>query len=203
MSQFTLIWDSSKLASNANATEQNALYRYRLVGGSYISTGFTPANPLAINAVTSDSPVLDNNKVIQFKISTTCTSNGPTDNDDGIKEVIEFESITPTITKDESSSDIVEDVTGLDMTKARFSLKKSSDNTTVGTPTIVNRVGNSISFSQSGLVYNTNYYWQVELYATVNTVDTISEVFSPYPFTTDAPAVCNPTTSVAVTSIEV
>jgi len=203
MAQFTLIWNSDSLATNANATSQNALYRYRLVGGSYISAGFTPSNPLGISATTSDSPVLDTNKVIQFKVQAICTANGPTDNDNGVVEVIEFAAIVPTITKDTDSSDIVLNVTGFDITKAKFTLRKASDNSIVGTPTIVNKSGSSISFSQSSLSYSTNYYWQVELYATVNSIDTVSEVFSPYPFTTDAPAVCDPVTAMTITSIEV
>lgn len=200
MSQFTLIWDSSPLAGNANAVSQSALYRYRLVGGVFISAGFTPSNPLATNATTADSPILDENKVIQFKVQSVCTAGGPSDNSNGLIEVIEFASIIPTITHTVSTSNLSIDVTGTDITKARFTLRKASDNAIVGSPTTVYTSGTSISSSQSGLTYSTNYYWDIELYATVASIDTISQVFTPYPFTTDTPAVCNPVTAMNVSS---
>lgn len=208
--QFTLIWDNSAVLASSNATGQRALYRYKTVGGAFISIGFTPTNDLAKSVSTVDSPVLDDNKVIQFETASLCTSGGPTPNDNGIQEVIEFAAITPVITKDDVSSTITLITTGLDITKAKFTLRKSSDNTIVGTPVVVNVVSSSAATISTGLVYSTNYYWQVELYAIVNSVEVISSnfsyigsAFSPYPFTTNAPAVCNPVTSVTVTSIEI
>lgn len=210
MSQFTLEWITDDIVNNTNCLTQTAMYRYRLVGGAYISAGFNPSNPLAKSVSTTDSPILDNNKVIQFRIETECAASGPSYNDDGVEENIEFAEIIPTVSKTENTATASLDVTGTDITKAKFTLRKASDNSIVGIPTIVNRVNDAISFSQSSLSSNTNYYWQIELYATVNNVELVSSnsdyigtAFSPYPFSTDAPAVCNPVTSLTVTSIEV
>lgn len=209
MSQFTLNWNAGDLVGNTNCISQSALYRYRLVGGSFISTGFSPANPLATTAITVDSPTLNENQVIQFEIQVGCTLSGPSYNDNGIQEVIEFAEIVPTITETDNSSTITIDATNTDITKAKFTLRKSSDNSIVGTPTVITKSGSSISYTQSSLNYSTNYYWQVETYATVNSIEVVSSdpvyvgsPFSPYPFTTSAPAVCNPTTSLTVSSIE-
>lgn len=210
MAQFTLIWNNASLLANANDISQQALYRYKQIGGNYISTGFTPANDLAKTVSTVDSPILNDNKVIQFKTTALCTSGGPVDNDNGIQEAIEFSEVIPTIAHTDNSSSISLDVTGLDITKARLTLRKSSDNTIVGAAIIANNINNTIQASQNGLVYSTNYYWQVELYATVNNIEVKSSdidyrgsLFSPYPFMTNAPAVCNPATAVTVSSIEI
>jgi hypothetical protein len=89
-------------------------------------------------------------------------------------------------------------------------LRKALDNSIVGTPTIINKTGSSISFSSSFLDSNTNYYWQIELYSIVNNIEVVSSnsdyvgsSFSPYPFKTDPPAICDPVTSLTVSSIEV
>lgn len=208
MSQFTLIWT---VVTNVNTIGQRASYRYRLTGGAFDSAGFTPNNDLSPSTTTVDSPVLGENKVIQFKISTLCTSGGPTDNDNGLQEVIEFAEIVPTIGKTENSSNISINISGTDITKARFTLRKSSDNTSVGTANVVNKSGNTISDSRIGLTSSTNYYWQIELYATVKTtevkssdIDYVGVPFSPYPFTTDAPSICPTVTNItSVSSIEI
>ncbi len=209
MSQFTLDWDNTALLATGNTIGQRAVYRYKSVGGAFISTGFTPDNDLADSVDSVDSPVLDDNKVIEFKIQTLCEVSGPTDNDNGIQEVIDFAEIIPEIGKDDSSSEIEINVTNLDITKARFTLRKASDNSLV-TSTVVNKSVNTIALTKTGLTFLTNYYWQIELYAIVNTIEVISSYleyigtpFSPYPFTTDAPPVCDPVTAMDVTSVEI
>jgi hypothetical protein len=209
MAQFVLTWDNTAVLANSNATAQRALYRVKSVGGAFSSTGFTPTNDLAKSATTSTSPVLSSNIVYEFKVQAICTENGPTDNDNGIVEKISFQCIVPDTEVTATTSNISIDVTGLDITKAKFTLKKSSDNSVVYTGTI-NRVGDSVSTTATGLTGSTNYYWQVELYATVNSIDVVSSGGSflgaacgPYPITTSAPPVCNPVTSVDVSSIEI
>lgn len=209
MSQFTLLWDNTKLLLNSNNINQRALYRYRLVGGAFISTGFSPSNDLATSVNTVDSGVLDNNKVVQFKITELCTASGPTDNDNGIQEGIEFEAITPTLTQTETTGTIVVPLASTDITKVRITLRKSSDNTIVSV-NVVNNLANAATYVQTGLVGSTAFYWQIELFATVNNVEMVSSstlyygtIYSPYPFTTNAPSVCDPVTSVVVSSIEI
>lgn len=211
MAQFTLNWDNTAVLAHPNSTGQRASYRQKSVGGAWITVGFTPTNDLPKTATTTDSPnSLLTNVVYEFKIESLCTVGGPTINDNGIREAIEFACITPVTGVTETTSTITLDVTGLDITKARFTLRKASDNTIVYGPTTVNRIGDSIMLQAVGLTGSTNYYWQVELYATVNLIEVISSqvnylgvVCSPYPITTDAPAICDPITSLSVSSIEI
>lgn len=208
--QFTLQWNNASVLANPNATAQTALYRQKSVGGAFISVGFTPTNPLAKTVNTVDSPnTLLDNVVYEFKVQSVCTLNGPVDNDNGVREIIGFACITPTVTKGETQGTISLSVAGTDITKARVTLRRSSDNSQVS-QNIVNAVGNTISFTQTGLTAGTNYYWQVELYATINGVEVISSdsnylgsPCSPYAFATDALAVCDPVTSLTVDSIEI
>lgn len=203
MSQFTFSWSNTSILASSNVINSRALYRYKAIGGPYISVGFTPANDLNKAITTVDSPVLDDNKVIQCKVQSICTVNGPTDNDNGIQEVIGFACIIPTLTKTENTATILINATGLDITKIKFTLRKSSDNTIVGTATTVNVVAGLASNTKTGLTSSENYYWQTELYAIVNNIEVKSDVCSPYPFTTDAPAVCDPLTDFTITSIEI
>lgn len=175
MAQFTLSWDNSNVLANTNATAQRALYRKKSVGGAYSSVGFTPANDLAKAVDTVDSPVLDDNCVYEFKVQTICTVNGPTDNDNGVQEHIIFACIEPTVTEEvdggNKQSKASLDVSGTDITKARFTLRKASDNTVITGPTIVNRVADAIELTSGNLVEGETYYWQIELYATVDGVE--------------------------------
>lgn len=208
--QFTLLWNNSSVLANPNATAQTALYRQKSVGGAFISTGFTPSNPLAKSVNTVDSPnTLLDNVVYEFKVQAVCTLNGPSDNDNGVREIIGFACITPTLSQEETEATISLDVSGTDIVKARFTLRRSSDNTQVA-QSVVNAVGSTISLTETGLTAGTNYYWQVELYATINGVEVISSSSdylgspcSPYAFATDALAVCDPVTSLTVDSIEI
>jgi hypothetical protein len=203
MAQFTLSWNNADVVASSNVINSRALYRYKTVGGVFVNTGFTPSNDLSKTVITVDSPVLDDNKIVEFKVQSICTVNGPTDNDNGIKELIGFLCIVPTITKTETTGTIVISTVGLDITKVKFTLRKASDDTIVGTPTTVNVVASSASDTKTGLVGATNYYWQTELYATVSNVEVKSQICSPYPFTTDTPPVCDPLTNFTITSIEI
>lgn len=174
MAQFTLNWDNTAALANANAIAQRASYRRRSTMGAFITSGFTPNNDLPKSAVTTQSPVLVDNVVYQFKVETLCTVNGPTINDNGIQEQMKFACITPEIVESDTTSAISIDVTNTDITKARFRLKKTSDNSTIFGPSIVNTVANTVSITATGLTASTAYYWQVEFYATVNGVEVIS-----------------------------
>lgn len=210
MAQFTLQWDNTDVLANSNAIAQRALYRQRSIGDPFISAGFFPANDLAKSVNAALSPVLLNNIVYQFKVQSICTQNGPTDNDNGFQEGINFACITPVITKTETTSNITLNVAGLDITKARFTLRKASDNSIAFGVFTSNNVLDSISGDAIGLTSATNYYWQIELFANVNNVEVVSshsdylgQACSPYPFTTNAPVVCDPVISATVDSIEI
>jgi len=121
-----------------------------------------------------------------------------------------FNCIVPTLTETSNTATATLDLTGTDITKARFTLKRSIDDVVFAGPTIVNKVANSASLVATGLAAATDYYWEIELYATINNVEVISSsvnflgiVCGPHPVTTDAAAVCNPITSMTVSSIEI
>ncbi len=119
--------------------------------------------------------------------------------------------IAPTITKTDVIASAVVNVANTDITKARFTLRKNSDNSIVGGPTVVNRIGTTVSSGDfTGLVTSTGYYFQIELYANNQGAEVISSqtgylesVCGPYPFTTNAPAGCNPVTSFTLVAREV
>lgn len=184
--QFTLTWDSSKVVFSSNATAQTALYRRKSVGGAYISAGFTPANNMAKTVEAALSPVLLDNVIYEFKVQTICTVHGPTNDRNGIQEAINIACILPVVTHTSSQTTITIDVTNTDITKARFVLRKVSDDTIASPSVVVTRIGNSIASTAIGLIAATSYYWQINLYSTVNGIEVIGTTCSPYNVTTSA-----------------
>ena len=210
MAQFTLSWNNTAVNANPNATAQTALYRGKTAGGAFSSMGFTPSNNMAKSVNSALSPVVSNNIVYEFKVQSVCSVNGPTDNDNGLQEAMQFECILPTLTKSETTATATISVTGLDITRALFTLRRASDNVLISGATQVDRIGNSIAHTVTGLTGNVGYYWQIELIALVKGVQSISSDVvnlgapcGPYAVTTDAPAVCNPITAITVSSIEI
>lgn len=211
MAQFTLNWINTAVLASANATGQRASYRKKSVGDPWITAGFSPANDLTTADVTADSPnSLDENCVYEFKVECLCEEGGPTINDNGIEEGIVFECLVPNTSQSETGASISLDVTGLDITKGRFTLRLAADNSIVSAATIVNRIGDTITRTVTGLTSGTNYYWQFELYATVNALEVISSspsylgsVCSPYPFNTEESEVCDAVESLDVSSVEI
>lgn len=205
--QFNLTWDNTDVNASSNSLHQRASYRQKSVGGSFITTGFTPANDMAktVNAATTPSTLLFN-AVYEFKVENLCTVGGPTINDNGVREAIQFSCINPTTDQDHDSASISVNLTGLDITKVKFTLKKASDNTIVASSLVV-KSGTSVAYNATGLTPTTNYYWQIELYANVNSVEVISsqaayldQPCSPYPFTTEANPTCAPITAALITA---
>lgn len=192
MAQFTLNWFAAPVMVNPNATGQRAVYRQKSIGGAFLSTGFTPANDLPKTQQSVTSPVLANNIIWEFKVQALCTDGGPTDNDNGIIEALKFFCIVPTVVFGAEDSTISINKTGLDITKARFVCKLQSNNAIVFGPVTSVPVGNGISATATGLDPNEDYYWEYELYSTVNGVEIISSASGqlnascgPYNFTTD------------------
>lgn len=173
MAQFNYAWDNTEVNASSNSTGQIAYYRKK---GDipWISAGFTPANPMAKSVSAALSPAgLLNNNIYQFKVEATCTVNGPTINDNGVQEQIFFACISPTITPDDESVQAVLNVASTDITKARFVLKLSADDSIINTQT-VNRVGTTVTATVTGLDSGTEYYFEVELYAVVDGEEVIS-----------------------------
>lgn len=194
MAQFRLNWDSTEVAANPNDQNQIASYRRKSTGGSWITAGFTPTNPLAENAVTALTPnSLLANVVYELRVEANCEENGPQANDNGIQEQIVFNCIIPDITNGDDTSTIVVDLTGNDITKVRFVLRKSSDNSVAYGPVTANRLSNAAQAIAIGLTPSTNYYWQTIFYANINGVEVLSSnpeylntVCGPYLISTEA-----------------
>jgi len=173
MGNINLNWDNSAVVANPNATEQNAKKRKKSVGGPYDQIGFTPANPMATSVNAAVSAVTDN-IIYEYLVDAICAVGGPIPNINGIQEGINFACFNPSLTSDNGSVSVSLNVTGLDITKARFYLYKASDDSLVGGPTVANRIGTTISTSFTGLLPSTNYYLKYEMYATVNAVEVVS-----------------------------
>lgn len=197
MPVFTLTWDNAVVLASPNATAQRAGYRRKDVGGVWITTGFTPANDLPKSAITCLTPVLISNVVYEFRVQAICTVNGPTINSNGIREQIIFACISPSLSQSDVAATADINVTGTNITKAIFTLRKQSDNSAVGGPSTVVVSANHIQKTFTGLVSSTNYYWEIQLIAVVNgievnssSVDYINAVCGPYNMTTTAPPNC-------------
>jgi len=210
MAQFTLVWIADQLITNVNAIGQTVSYRQKSVGGSWLTAGFAPANPLSNVVETVESPVLTDNIVYEFKVECNCTENGPTPNDNGIQEGINFACIAPTFELFPTQINVIVDVTGTDITKARFVMRRADNNNIVHGPNTVNRIGDTVELLHTVLTPATNYYVQIDLLATINTIEVISNASnqlgtacSPYPVATEAAPVCDPITALTVSSIEV
>lgn len=194
MAKFNLSWLNAAVIASTNALSQKALYRQKSVGGAWLETGFTPANPLPKYASSVQSPDVAPNKIWEFKTQCICTQGGPIDNDNGVQEQIAFACINPTLSSTLETATITLDLAGTDITKARFTLRKASDNSIAFGPYIGNRVGDVATALASGLTPGTQYYWQTVLFATVAGVEVNSTLVGqlavpcgPYNTTTEAP----------------
>lgn len=161
------------LVVTANTIGYRASKRIKTVGGAWITTGFSPINDLAPNVFETQATVTAN-KVYELKVEAICTTGGPTINNNGVQENIKFECITPDLTSDSENVSVSINLAGTDITKARLTLRRQSDNFIVGGPTIVNNVADAIAHTFTGLTPGISYYLTVEFYATVNAIEVIS-----------------------------
>lgn len=172
MALIHLSWDNSILTT-PNELAYRASKRVKTVGGAFSTAGFSPANDMSLSIGATDATVTAN-KVYEFKLEMICASGGPTISPNGIQEWIAFSCLAVDLTSDDSHVSAHINVFGTDITKARLTLKRASDNTIVGGPVIVNNVADAIDHTFSGLASNTAYYIEIEYYATVNGGDVIS-----------------------------
>lgn len=174
MAQFNLNWFNTAVIINPNATGQRAAHRLKSLGGTFSSSGYTPANDLPKTASSVQSPVLDNNKVWEFKVDALCTIGGPTTNDNGLFEGLGFACLIPSLSNTTDTATIVLNVPGLDINQATFILHLASDDSIVSGPTTVARVGTAISHTVTGISPDTEYYWEFIQYAIVNGTEVAS-----------------------------
>lgn len=199
MAQFTLTWDNTDVLSSGNSINQRASVRRKTPVGAWVTAGFSPTNDLATSVITVITPALIDNVIYQFKIETICTAGGPTINDNGIQEAIQFGCINPTIENTDVTAQLVLNVINTDITKARITLRLAADDSPISIQ-VVNKLVNSITANVNGLIPSTSYYWQVELYTIVDGVEIVSSssdyINNPcgaYAFTTESaipPDVC-------------
>ena len=167
-------WDNTAVSASSNVISQRLSWREKTVGGGFNTTSVTPSNDMSktINAANFTAATV--NKVYEFKVEAICTEGGPTANLNGVIENIVFDCVIPEITVPSSTSLAFHiAIPSTDITKARVRLKLQSDNSLIDTQTIT-KVSNAIDYTFTGLTPATGYYFEVEFYAIVNTVEVIS-----------------------------
>lgn len=155
---------------NGNVTAQRVSKRVKSVGGAFLTTGFTPANDMG-TGVSSCTTTVTANVVYEAKLENICAIGGPTMSAEGIIEGIVFECPDLIISADGNSILVDTDLTGTDITKVRYTLRKSSDNSIVGGPITIVRASNAAPHTFIGLADATNYYVDFFLLANVDGVE--------------------------------
>lgn len=210
---FQLNWHNDAIVDpgETNAQTQSALYRSRQSLGSFLSDGFNPANPLALNVISAQSKPLTDNMVWQFKIQTNCDVGGPSDNSNGILEAVNFVCIAPIVTFTYEASSITINTGTTDIAKAKILLFKiavpPASDVQIGATVFPDKVGSSITHNVSGLLASTAYEWRFALGTTVGGTLIYSDIgsqlnaYCKYPFNTAAPPTCDPVTGLTVSSL--
>jgi len=195
MACFSLAWDNTEVLANPNNTTQTSYWRYK-GDVPWLNTGFDDANPMPTSQNVIDICSLDANRIVEFKVESECTENGPVSNNNGTREQIAFVCIEPVLSNTDVTAQAVVSLVGTAITKVRFTLRKASDNTIVFGPTIITSVANQAIATATGLTGSTAYYWQTVLYTTINGVEVnssqssyLNTVCGPYNLTTDAPVI--------------
>lgn len=165
-------WNNAAILASINTTGQRASKRIKAIGGAYDATGFTPANDMA-KAIDAAQVTVLSNRVYEVIVEALCISGGPTPNDNGPIEAIDFACILPSFDPTHNAIDVVLDLTDTDISKIRVKLRKQLDNTLVGTFT-ASRVSNAATATFTGLTASTAYWVEIEFYAVVNGVEVIS-----------------------------
>ena len=184
MANFTLTWTPN---INPGVSNQQAEYRQKSVGGAFLSTGFSPANPLSTSANTASITGLLDNTIYEFRISNFCIE-GRTYHSN--VEAIKF--TCPILSEVHGSSYIVATASGLspDIYKVRFTLYASDGTTILQGPIAVSTFSSgSCDNTFSGLTSETSYIIKIELTAIVNGEEVISALNTcQISVTTNAPA---------------
>jgi hypothetical protein len=192
MGQKVLTWTP---AGGTNSIGQIA--NMRVTGQTtWVTTGFSPANPLSATATTTTATVTDNT-IYDFMVQTTCTYGGPTDG--GVQQGISFACIVPVLTHTFNS--VTATTSGFPtpgVTTVIYSLYDST-NTLVATQN-ASVVGGSANTTFAGLSASTTYSVRSDYSATVNgTTQTSSGVCgNGTSVTTDPLPVCNAPTGLTV-----
>lgn len=174
MAIFNCSWDNTTIYNNSNVNFQRLSWREKSIGGLFNTTSIVPANDLdrTINSV--DFISASYNKIYEFILEVFCSSGGSTQNSNGIVEKIAFDCILPqSIGILDTTATLNFNLSNTDITKIRLTLKLQSNGNVVSSVT-VNRSGNFLNHTFTGLTPNTGYYFELELYANVNEIEVIS-----------------------------
>ena len=174
MAIFHCSWDNTTIANNSNVVYQRLSWREKSVGGVFNTSSVIPANDLDKTISSVDFISATSNKVYEFILEVFCSLGGSTQNSNGIVEKISFECLLPQTTGIlDTTASLNFDLSNTDITKIKLTLKLQSDDSIVSSAT-VNRSGNSLNHTFSGLTPVTGYYFELEYYANVNGIEVIS-----------------------------
>lgn len=172
-SNFVMTWTPS---TTAFTTAQRAYYRKKTTGGSFLTSGFTPANDLTTLDTTASVAGLTNNEVYEFRVANLCITGGPNYNSNGIKEAIKFNCSSAPVISLITSTGSTATVSGLpsDITKVRFTLYDGSGTTIIQGPVDIATSAGSAVKVYTGLTTATNYIVAIQLIAVVNGTEQMS-----------------------------
>lgn len=178
MATFTLHWDNTAVLANSNVTAQRASYRRRSVGGTFATTGFTPANDMAKSVVSAVTGTLLDNVVYQFKVEAICTSGGPSINSNGLVENIKFDCIIAEVAPQSNSVLVKYTSLPVDIISVDFTIWDNAGTSIIQGPFNVPVVAGATQRMFTGLASATNYQSGIKLRAVLNNA-TITQVISP------------------------
>jgi hypothetical protein len=186
-----LNWDNTALLANPNVLVVRALQRQKVIGGTFYTTGFIPANDLAPSLTSTEFTAYVVNKIYELKVQSICSSGGPTDNSNGIQEGIVFDCLPMVIDVPSDPStefDGYVDLGTTDIEGIKYTLKKQSDSSIVEPETDSPAIDGASGISYTGLDPDTDYYIDGVFYATINGVEVLYPCggnVSGWQFTTD------------------
>jgi len=142
--------------------------RIKAIGGAWDTSNFTPANDMANTVNETDADVV-NNKVYQFKLESICSGGGITPNLNGIQENIYFACTGAVHSQTHNTVLITVTTTNCDWSKIRVTIRLTADDSLIDSEDVVVPVGaGSVAAYFSGLTPLTSYYYEVEMFASVN-----------------------------------
>lgn len=175
MATFTLNWTPNIIG---NVTGQRVYRRQKSIGGSFLTTGFTPSNDLSTSANTATIGSMVNNVIYEFQVANLCTTGGPTFHDtiqEGIKFTCLGLSISPG-TDPTTQINVESNTSGTDIQTITVNIIETISGNLIETKTLAATGSTTMTFS--GLQSNMSYSFTYSYTATINGVSVSSFVCS-------------------------